>query len=187
MANVIGLCCRSVAQSCLTLCDAMDCSMPGLPVPHHLPEFAQVHVHCIGDAFQPSHPLMPSSPSALNLSKCKGLYSESAVCIRWPKYWSLSFSIHPSSENSGLISLKIDWFDLLALQGTFRSPFQHHSLKASVPWNSAFFTGPTLTTVYDHWEDYISWLYPSTTLYIHSVNFWELDIETPTKNSNSST
>ena len=182
----ISFSCCSVAQLRLTLCDPMDCSTPGLPVPRHLPEFAQVRIHCISDAIQPSHPLTPSSPSALSFSQHRELF-QWAVYITWPKSWSFSFSISSSSEYSGLISLKIDWFDLLALQGTFRSPLQHHSLKASVLWNSAFFTGPTLTTVYDHWEDYISWLYPSTTLYIHSVNFWELDIETPTKILNLST
>ena len=130
--------CCSVTQSCLTLCDPMDCSMPGLPVPHHLPEFTQVHVHCIGDAIQPSHLLKPSSP-AIDLSQDQGLFQWVVVQIRWRKYWCFTFSISPSSEYSGLISLKIDWFDLLAVQGTFRSLFQHHSLKASILWHSAFF------------------------------------------------
>jgi len=182
----ISFSCRSVAQLLLTLCDPMDRSTPGLPIPRHLPEFAQVHIHCIGDAIQPSHPLTPSSPSALNFSQHQELF-QWAVYITWPKSWSFSFSISSSSEYSGLISLEIDWFDLLALQGTFGSLLQHLSLKASVLWNSAFFTGSTLTTVYDHWEDYISWLYPSTTMYIHFVNFWEFDIESPTKNLNLST
>ena len=131
--------CCSVTQSCLTLCDPMDCSMPGLPVPHHLPEFTQVHVHCIGDAIQPSHLLKPSSPSDIDLSQDQGLFQWVVVQIRWRKYWCFTFSISPSSEYSGLISLKIDWFDLLAVQGTFRSLFQHHSLKASILWHSAFF------------------------------------------------
>ena len=94
------------------LCDPMDCSMLGLPIPHHHLEFAQVHVHWIGDVVQPSHPLMPSSPPALNLSQHQGL----PQWVIWPIYWS--FSISPSSEYSGLISIKIDWFDLLAVQGT---------------------------------------------------------------------
>ena len=115
------------------LCDPMDYSMPGLPVPHHHLEFAQVHVHCIGDVVQLSHPLMPSSPSAINLSQHEGL----SQWVIWPKYWS--FSISPSSEHSGLISIKIDWFDLLAVQGTCRSLLQHHSSKASILWHSAFF------------------------------------------------
>ena len=117
----------------------MDCNMPGLPVPPHLPKCAQVHVRCIGDAIQPSHPLTPSSPSALNLSQHQGVSHEPAVCIRWPKYWSFSFNISPSNEYSGLISLKIGWFDLLAVQGTFRSLLQHHSPKPSILWSSTFF------------------------------------------------
>ena len=96
--------------------DSSDCSTPGFPVLHHLLEFAQTHVHWVDDAVQPSHPL--SSPSsALNLSQHRVFSNELAVCIRWPKYWSFSFSISPSKEYSGLISLRIDWFDLLAVQG----------------------------------------------------------------------
>ena len=86
----------------------MNCSMPGLPVPHHLPEFAQVHVHWISDVIQPSHLLLPSS-SAPNLSQHQGLF-QWVGCVRWPKYWSFSFSISPTKEYSGLISFKIDWF-----------------------------------------------------------------------------
>ena len=116
----------------------MDFSNLGLPVPHHLPESSQVYVHCISDAIQPFHPLTPSFPSVLNLSSIRDFSSESSVCIRWPKYWS--FSISPSSEYPGLISLKIDWLDLLAVQGTFTSLLQHHISKASVLWHSAFLT-----------------------------------------------
>ena len=136
----IYCCCCSVAQSCPTLRDSMDCSMPGLPVPHHLLEFAQVHVHCIGDPIQPSHPLMLPSPSALNLSQHQGLFQWVSRLLRWPKYCSFSFSISPSNEYSGLISLETDWFDLLAVQGTFRSLLPHHSSKASILWHSAFLT-----------------------------------------------
>ena len=136
----IYCCCCSVAQSCPTLCDSMDCSMPGLPVPHHLLEFAQVHVHCIGDPIQPSHPLMLPSPSALNLSQHQGLFQWVSRLLRWPKYCSFSFSISPSNEYSGLISLETDWFDLLAVQGTFRSLLPRHSSKASILWHSAFLT-----------------------------------------------
>ena len=124
----------------------MDCSSPVFPVPYHPLKFAQVHVHCIGDAVQPAHPLTLSSPSALNLS----LHQELSVCIRLPKYWSFSFSISPSKECSGLISLKIDWFDLLAVQGTLRSLLQHYSSKVSILWHSAFFSvqlsQPCMTT-----------------------------------------
>ena len=117
----------------------MYCSTPGLPVPHHLLKFAQAHVHSIADIIQPSHPLMPSSPSALSLSQYQRPSNESAVFIRRPKYGSFSFSISPSDEYSLLIFLMIDWFDLLAVQGTFRSLLQHHSSKASILWHSAFF------------------------------------------------
>ena len=125
----------SVTQLCLTLCDPTDCSTPGLSVPHHLPKFAYVHVHCIGDAIWPSHPLTPSSPSALNPSLYRGLFQWVSFSIRRPKYWSFSFSISPFNEYSGLISLKINWFDLLALV----SLLQDHNLKASILQHSTFF------------------------------------------------
>ena len=100
----------SVAQSSLTLCDPMDCSMPGFPVYHQLLELIQTHVQHIGDPIQPSHPLSSPSP-AFNISQHQGLSNESVLCIRWPKYWSFGFNISPSNEYSGLISFKIDWFD----------------------------------------------------------------------------
>ena len=115
----------------------MDCSIPGFPVFHHLPELAQTHVHWVGDDIQPSHPLsFPSSP-VFNLFHHRVFSNEWALCIRWPKYWS--FNISTSDEYSGLISLRIDWFDLLTVQETLKSPLQHHSLKASVLQCSAFF------------------------------------------------
>ena len=126
----------SVAQSCLTLCGRMDCSTPGSPVLHHLLELAQIHVHWVGDAIQPSHPLSSSSP-AFNLSQHRGLFQWSALCIRWPKSWS--FSISPSKEYSGLISFRMDWLGLLAVQGTLGSLLQHHGSKASILWHSVFF------------------------------------------------
>ena len=103
----------SVAQSCPNLCNLMNCSMPGLPVHHQFPEFAQTHVHRVRDAIQPSH--SPSSPSlpTLNLSQHQGLLNKSAFPIRWPKYWSFSFNISPSNEHQGLISFRIDsWISL---------------------------------------------------------------------------
>ena len=114
----------------------MDSSIPNLPVPRHLPKFAQVHVHCIGDAILWLSLLLLSSifPSIRDFS------SEVAVRIRWPKYWSFSFSINPSNEYSGLISLKIDWFDLFSVQVTFKSLLQDHSSRASILYCSAFFT-----------------------------------------------
>ena len=130
----------SVAQSCPTLYNPMNRSTPGLPVHHQLPEFAQTHVHRVGDAIQPSHPLSSPSPPTINLSEHQGLFNESALSIRWPKYWSFSFSISPSKEHLGLISFKMDWLDLLAVQGTLKSLLQHHTSKVSILWRSAFFT-----------------------------------------------
>ena len=114
----------------------MDCSTPGLPVLHQLLELSQTHVHQVGDATQPSHPLLLLSstfPSIRVFSK------ESVLCIRWPKYWSFSFSISPSNEYSGLISFRIYWLDLLAVQGTLKSLLQHHSSKTSILRYSALF------------------------------------------------
>ena len=110
-------CCYcSIAQLGPTLCDPMDCSTPGFSVLHHLPDFAHIHIHWVSDAIQPSHPL--SSPSStLNLSQHQGLYQWVAIHIRWPKFWSFSFSFSPSNEYSGLISFRIDWFDLLMTVG----------------------------------------------------------------------
>ena len=120
----------SVTQSCLTLCDPMNCSTPGLPVYHQLPEFTQTHVHQVGDAIQPSHPLSSPSPPAPNPSQHQGLFNESTLRVRWPKYWSFSLSISPSNEHPGLVSSRMDWLDLLAVQGTLKSLLQPHSSKA---------------------------------------------------------
>ena len=114
--------------------------MPGLPVHHQLPEFTQTHVHQVGDAIQPSHPvssllLLPPIPPSIRVFS-----NESVLSIRWSKYWSFSFSISPSNENSVLISFRMDWLDLLAVQGTLKSLLQHHSSKASILWRSTFFT-----------------------------------------------
>ena len=129
----------SVAQSCPTPCDPMNHSMPGLLVHHQLLEFTQTHVHWISDAIQPSHPLLSPSPPALNLSSIRVFSNESALCIRWPKYWSFSFNISPSNEHPVPISFRMDWLDLLAVQGTLKSLLQHHSSKASIPLCSDFF------------------------------------------------
>ena len=118
----------------------MDCSMPGLPVPHHLSKIAQVHVIA---SVMPSNHLILWCPLLLLPSiipSIRNFSNKSTVCIRWPKYWSFSFSISPSNEYSGWISLKIDWFNLLAVQRTLRSLLQHHSSKASILWHFAFFT-----------------------------------------------
>ena len=121
----------SVAQSCPTLCDPMNRSTPGLPVHHQLPEFTQTH------AIQPSHPLshlilLPPIPPSIRVFS-----NESTLRMRWPKYWSFTFSIIPSKEHPGLISFSMDWLDLLAVQGTLKSLLQHHSSKASILWCSA--------------------------------------------------
>uniref|UniRef100_A0AC11ENG1 Uncharacterized protein n=2 Tax=Ovis aries TaxID=9940 RepID=A0AC11ENG1_SHEEP len=131
----------SVAQSCLTLCDLMNRSTPGLPVHHQLPEFTQTHVHRVSDAIQPSlilcHPLLllPPIPPSIRVFS-----NESTLRMRWPKYWSFSFSIIPSKEIPGLISFRMYWLDLLAVLGTLKSLLQHHSSKASILRRSAFFT-----------------------------------------------
>ena len=151
----------SVAQSCPTLCNSLDCCMSGFPVHHQLPEFTQTHVHWASDVIQPSHPLSSPSPT-FNLSQHLLLPSsiipsiiifsnESALRIRLPKYRSFSFSISPSNEHSGLISFRMDWLDLLlAVQRTLKSLLQHHSSKASILWCSAFFivqlSHPYMTT-----------------------------------------
>ena len=117
----------------------MDCSTPVFPALHYLPEFAQTYVHWIGYAIQPSHPLSPPSPAALNVPHHQSLFQWVSSSHRWPKYWSFSFSNSSSNEYSGLISFRIDWFDLLAIQGTLKSLLQHHSSKASILHHSAFF------------------------------------------------
>ena len=117
--------CCSVTKSCQILCDPVDSSIPGFDVLHYLLDIAQTHVHYVNDAIQPSHPLLPSSPSPFPAS---GSFPVSQLpCIRWPNDWSFSFSINPSNEYSGLISLRIDCFDLLAVQGVLKSLLQHHS------------------------------------------------------------
>ena len=130
----------SVTQRCPTPCNLMNRSTPSLPVHHQLPEFTQTHVHWVSDAIQPSHPLSSPSPPAPNPSQHQSFSSESTLCMRWPKSWSFSFSSIPSKEMPGLISFRMDWLDLLAVQGTLKSLLQHHTSKASILWRSAFFT-----------------------------------------------
>ena len=130
----------SVAQLYPTLCDPMDCSTLGFPVHHQLPGLTQTHVHQVDDAIQPSHPLLSPSPPAHNPSQHQGPFQWVKFHMRWPKYWSFSFGIRPSNEHPGLISFRMDWLDLLSVQGTLESLLQHHSSKALIPWLSAFFT-----------------------------------------------
>ena len=118
----------------------MNYSTPGLPVHHQLQKFTQTHVYRVSDAIQPSHLLSSPSPPAPNPSQHQGLSNESTLHMRWPKDWSFSFSISPSNEHPGLISFRMDWLDLLAVQGTLKSLLQHHSSKASILRRSAFFT-----------------------------------------------
>ena len=143
-------CCCSVAKWCLTLWDPVDCSMPGFLVVHHLLEFAQVHVHQISDITWSSHPLLPSSPFVFSLSQHQVFSSESVLHTRWLKNWS--FSIIPFNDYWSLVFFRIDWFDLLVVQGTLKSLLQHHNLKASTSWHSAFFYGPTLTSIHT-WQN----------------------------------
>ena len=149
LAQITSCCCFSVTKSCPTLCDPMDCSMPGFPVLHYLLEFTQIHAHWVGDTIQQSHPLLPLLlPSVF--SSIRVFFIELALHIMWPKYWSFSFSISASNEYSGLISFRIDWFDLLAVHKTLKSLLQHHSSKASILQCSAFFmvqlSHPYMTT-----------------------------------------
>ena len=128
----------------------MNHSTPGLPVHHQLLEFTQTHLHRVSDAIQPSHPLSSPSPPAPTPSCIRVFSSESILRMRWPKFWSFSLSISPSNEHPGLISFRIDWLDLLAVQGTLTSLLQHHNSKASVLQHSAFFivqlSHPYMTT-----------------------------------------
>ena len=149
MARV--LCCCSVAQLCITLGDPMDCSTPGFCVHHQLPEIAQTHVHGVGDDFQPSHPLLsPSLPPSIIPSI--GVFSnKSVIRIRWPKYWS--FSISPSSEYSGLISFRMDWLDLLAVQGTLQESSPTPQFKSINSLALRFLYSPTPTSLHDYWKN----------------------------------
>ena len=122
----------SVTRSCPTLCHPMDCSMPGLPVHRQFPEFTQTHVHWVSDAIQPSHPLLPLLLQSSIFPSIRVFSNESVPRIWWPKYWSFSFSISTSNEYSRLISFRMDWLDLLIVQGTLKTLLQHHSSKASI-------------------------------------------------------
>ena len=143
----------SVAQSCLTLCDPMNCSAPGLPVHHHLPEFTQTHVHRVNDAIQTSRPLsspllMPSVFPSIRIFS-----SESLLWIRWPKHWSFRFIISPSNKHSGMISFRMGWLDLKPSKGLPRifsntTVQKHNSLVLSL------LHGPSLTSTHDYWKNH---------------------------------
>ena len=127
----------------------MDSSRPSFPVYHQLPKLAHTHVHQVGDVIQPSHHLSSSSPPSI-FPSIRIFFNESVLRIRWPNYWSFNFSTNPSNEYSGLISFRIAWLDLLAIQGTLKSILQHHSSKASILRQSIFFrvqlSHPNMTT-----------------------------------------
>ena len=150
---------RSVAQSRSNLCDPMDCSTPGFPVHHQFPESAQTHVHRVSSAIQPPQLLSSRSPPAFSLSQHQVFFREShqvfisALRIRWPKDWSFSFSISPSNEHPGLVSFRMDWLDLLAVQGTFKSLLQHHISKALILQHSAFCIGSS-HIIHDYWKNH---------------------------------
>ena len=141
---------NSVAQSCPTLCDPMNRSTPGRPVHHQLPEFTQTHVHWVGDALQLSHPLSSHSPPALNLSQHQGLSKWVSSSHQVAKVLEFHFNISPYNKHPGLISFRMDWLDLIAVQGTLKSLPQHHSSKASIILRLAFFivqlSHPYMTT-----------------------------------------
>ena len=139
-------CCWSVAKLCVTLCDPTDCTTPGFPVHHHLPEFGQIHVHRVSDAIQPSHPLWSPSPPAFSI---RVFSTESALPIMWPEYWSFSFS--PSNEYSGLISFRMDWLISLQSKGLSRV-FSSTTIKSINFSQLSLLYGPTLTSIHGHWK-----------------------------------
>ena len=126
----------SVARSCLTLCSPMDCSMPVFPIHHQHQGPTQTHVHWVGDAIQPSHPLLSASPPAFNISQNQGLFQWVSSSHQVAKGLEFQLQYSPSNEHSGLISFRMDWFDLLEVQGTLKSLLQYHSSKASILWCS---------------------------------------------------
>ena len=142
--------CCSVIQLCSTPCNPMDCNTPGFPIHHQLPEFTQTHVHWVSEAIQP---FILCRPLLLLLSifpSIRVFPNESVLQIRWPKYWSFCLSIRPFNEYSGLISLRMDWLDLLSVQGTLKSLLWHDNSKPWILWHSAFFivqlSHPYMTT-----------------------------------------
>ena len=130
----------------------MDCSTPGLPDHHQLPELTQTHVYRVGDAIQPSHPLLSPSPAPIPPS-IRVFSNESVLHIRWPKYWNFSFSISPSNEHSGLISFRMDWLDLLAVQGILESSptLRFKSINSLA---LSFLYGPVLTSIHSYWRNH---------------------------------
>ena len=141
----------SIAQSCPTLWDPMDCRTPGLPVHHQLLEFSQTHAHWVGDPIQPSHPLLSPSPPAFNHSQQQGLLKWVSSSHQWPKYWSFSFRISPSDEYSGLISFRMHWLDLLAVGQESSPTSQFKSINSS---ELSLLYGLTLTSIHDYGKNH---------------------------------
>ena len=152
MSNCIQF--SSVAQSCPTLCDPMNRSTPGLLVHHQLPEFTQTHIHWVSDAIQPSHPLLSPSPPAPISPSIRVFSNESTLRRRWPKYWSFIFSISPSNEYSDFIFFRIDWFDVLVVQGTLKSS-PAPQFKSINSLTLSLLYGPTFTSIHDYRNIYI--------------------------------
>ena len=144
----------SAAQLCMILCNPMDCSTPGLPVHHEPLELAQTQIHWVGDSIEPSYLLLSLSPPAFNLSQHRGLFQWVSLPIRWPKYLRFSFSIGPSNEYLELISFRINWFDLLAVQETFKSLLQQPQFKSISSLALRFLYSPALTSVHDYWTNH---------------------------------
>ena len=145
----IDSCCCSVAKLCPSLCDTMNWSTPDFPVLHYLLEFAETHVHWVSDAIQPSHPLLPPSPLNLNHSQHQGFFFQWVGSFHQvATVVELQLQHQSSNEYSGLISFKIDQFDLFAIQGTLKSLVQHCNLKTSILWPSVFL--PTLTSLHGY-------------------------------------
>ena len=147
----------------------MDCSTPGFPVHHQLLEFAQLHVHSVSDAIRPSHPLLPVLLPPSIFPSIRVFSIESVLCIRWPKYWHFSFSINPSNEHSGLISFRIDWFDLLAVQRDSQESSPASEFKSISSSVLSLPYGPALTSGHGYWKN-------------HSLDYldlcWQSDIST---------
>ena len=143
----------SVTRLCLTLCSSADCSTPGFPVLHQLTELAQTYVHRVSDAIQPSHPLSSPSLPTFNLSQHQGLFLSVSSSHQVAKVLEFQLSISPSNEYSGLISFRIDWLDLLAVQGTQESSPtpQFKSINSSV---LSFLYSPTLTSIHEYWKNH---------------------------------
>ena len=144
----------SSVQSCPTLCDPMDCSTPGFPIHHHSRSLLKL---MSTESVMPSNHLILCHPLLLLSSifpSIRVFSNKSVLCIRWPKYWSFSFDISPSNQYSGLISFRMDWWDLLTVQGTLKSLLQYHSSKASNSSALSFHYSPTLTSIHNYWKDH---------------------------------